>query len=132
VADEDDVKPVRDQPLCLAVDLGNERAGRIDIGEAALEGGRRNSLGHAVSGEHHRPVVGDFVELVDEHRAKLSQPLDDKAVVDDFVANVDRRAEPLERELDDLDGAIDAGAESARRRDQHLERGKRASHCAAM
>ena len=35
------------------------------------------------------------------------------AVVHDLVAHVDRRAERLQRALDDLDGAVDAGAETA-------------------
>jgi len=34
--------------------------------------------------------------------------------VDDFVAHVDRRAEFFQRALDDGDGAVDAGAETAR------------------
>ena len=71
--------------------------------------------------EHHRPVVGHLVELVDEHRAQLLQAVDDEAVVDDLVADIDRRAEPLERQLDDLDRAVDAGAETARRGDQDAE-----------
>ena len=64
---------------------------------------------------------GHLVELVDEHRAQVAQPVDDEAVVDDLVADIDRRAEPLERQLDDLDGAVDAGAEAARRRDQDAQ-----------
>ena len=35
MADEQDVAPVLDQPLGLAMDLGDQRAGRIDIGQAA-------------------------------------------------------------------------------------------------
>jgi hypothetical protein len=34
--------------------------------------------------------------------------------MDDLVAHIHRRAMPVERALDDLDGADDAGAESAR------------------
>ena len=71
--------------------------------------------------EDHRPVVGNLVELVDEHRAQLAQAIDDEAVVDDLVADIDRRAELLERQLDDLDRAVDAGAKSARRGDQDAE-----------
>ena len=71
--------------------------------------------------EDHRAVVGHLVELVDEHRAQLAQPVDDEAVVDDLVADIDRRAEPLERQLDDLDRAVDAGAEAARGGDQHVQ-----------
>ena len=73
--------------------------------------------------EHDGPVVRHLVELIDEHRAELSQPVDDEAVVDDFVADIDRRAEPLERQLDDLDRAVDARAKAARRRDQHSKGG---------
>ena len=82
--------------------------------------------------EDHRPVVGHFVELVDEHRAQLPQPVDDEAVVDDFVADIDRRAEPLERELDDLDRPVDPGAEAARGGDQDSEGGARFSIRKAM
>ncbi len=71
--------------------------------------------------EHHGPVVGNLVELVDEHRAQIAQAIDDEAIVDDLVADVDRRAELLERELDDLDRAVDSGAESARSGDQDFE-----------
>ena len=73
--------------------------------------------------EDHRPVVGHFVELVDEDRAEIAQPLDHEAIMDDLVADIDRRAESLERELDDLDRAIDAGAETARRGDQDAKKG---------
>ena len=72
--------------------------------------------------EDHRAVVGNLVELIDEHRAELAQPVDDEAVVDDFMAHIDGRAEPLERELDDLDRAVDAGTKAARRGDEDAQR----------
>jgi hypothetical protein len=84
-----------------------------------------------VSGEDDWPIVRDFVELVDEHRAHLPQAVDDEAVVDDFMADIDWRSEPLEREFDDLDCAVDSGAEAARRRDQDTK-GKAVGHAAAM
>src|SRR5438270_699394 len=110
MADEQDVASLLDQPLGLPVHLGNQRAGCIHVGQAARLGGRRHRLGHAVGREDHRPVVGDFVELVDEHRAERAQAVDDKTVVNDLVTHIDRRTEPLERELDDLDRAIDVTA----------------------
>src|SRR5687768_6795457 len=69
----------------------------------------------------HGPIVGDFVELVDEHRPLGRERVDHIAVVDDLVAHIDRGAEALERELDDLDGTVDPGAESARGRDEDME-----------
>jgi len=122
VADEQDVQPVRDQALGLTMDFRHQRARRVDISEPAVAGVGRDRLWDAVSGEHDRPVIRNFVELVDEDRAHLLQPVDDEAVVDDFVPYIDRRPEPLERELDDLDCAVDARAETARRGDEDFER----------
>ena len=123
VADEQDMAPVGDQPLGLAVDLGDQRTGRIDVGQPAALRLGRNRFRHAMGRKHHRPVVGNLVELVDEDRAHLAQAVDDEAVMDDLVAHIDGRSEPLERELDDLDRPVDARAEAARRRDQHFQRG---------
>ena len=72
MADEQDVASVLDQPLGLAVDLGDQRAGRVDEGQAAVLRGGRHRLGHAVGREDHRPVVRDFVQLVDENRAQFA------------------------------------------------------------
>ena len=77
-----------------------------------------------MGGEDHRLLgVRDLVELLDEDRALRLEVLDDVAVVDDLVADIDRRPEPLERQLHDLDGAIDAGAEAARRAEQDARGG---------
>ena len=57
---------------------------------------------------------GNFVELLDEHRAELLQPFDDVAIVHDLVAHIDRRAIFLQRQHDDLDRPVDAGAKAAR------------------
>ena len=76
-----------------------------------------------MGGEDHRHAVGHLVQLAHEHRALRLQAVDDELVVDDLVADIDRRAVALERQLDDADGAVDAGAEAARRRDQQGEGG---------
>ena len=114
MADEEDVAAFLDQALRLAMNLGDERAGRIDISQAAVLRRGRHRLRHAVGGEDDRTIVRHFVQLVDEDRAHALQPFDDEAVMDDLVADEDGRAEPLERQLDDLDRAVDAGAESSR------------------
>ena len=62
-------RPLLDQPLGLAMDLGDERAGGVEIVEAALLGLGRHRLGHAVGREDHRHAVGHLVQLGDEDRA---------------------------------------------------------------
>ena len=123
MADEQDVPPGRDQPLGLAVDLGDQRAGGVEIGESARGRFRRHRLGHAVRREHDRHAVGHLVQAFHEHRALRLERIDDIAIVDDLVPDIDRRAVFLDRQLDDANGAIDARAETARRGDQEIEGG---------
>ena len=58
---------------------------------------------------------GHVAQVVGEDRALAPQVLDHVAVVHDLVAHPDGRAVDLERHVDDVDGAVDAGAEAARR-----------------
>ncbi len=51
------------------------------------------------------------------------QAIDDVAVMDDLVADIDGGAVAFQRLFDDLDGAVDAGAEAARRGEIDFERG---------
>ena len=110
------------------MDLGDERARRVDRLQAAALGlgvdGRRDAVG----GEDGDGALGDrVVELVDEDRAALAQLGDDVLVVHDLLADVDRRAVQLERALDGLDGAVDAGAVAAGAGEQELLDGRRSS-----
>ena len=75
---------------------------------------------HAVGREHGGRALGDLGLGLDEDRAPLAQLLDDVLVVHDLLAHVDGRAVQLERVLHRLHGAVDAGAVSARRREQQL------------
>ena len=65
-------------------------------------------------GEDDAGALGHLVGLLDEDRAALGQRLDDELVVDDLLAHVDGRAVQLEGLFDDVDGAVHAGAVSAR------------------
>ena len=124
MADEEDVPAVLDQPLGLAVDLGDERAGRVEIVEAArlppwpappwARRARRRP-----PARRRAPRRAPATKI-----APLAlSAVDDELVVDDLVADIDRRAIALERQLDDADRAVDAGAKAARRRDQQGEGG---------
>ena len=119
MADErDDVARVR-IPARLGVHLRDERADGVDDTQAAcravLTDGRRD----AVRREHADLARRDVVLGVDEDRAQRLEPAHDVVVVDDLVPDVDRGPVRFEEPLDDLDGAIDAGAERPRRREQH-------------
>ena len=126
VADEHDRVALGGELDRLAVDLGDERAGRVDRPQAA------RSASACTAGETpwaEKTVIAPSgiasLELVDEDRAALRELLDDVLVVDDLLAHVDRRAVQLERALDGLHRAVDAGAVAARRGEQELLGGGR-------
>ena len=62
-------RPSREVPLRLHVDLGHQRAGGVEDDHLAVPRLVGHRLGHAVGGEHHRPVGRALVQLLDEHRA---------------------------------------------------------------
>ena len=64
--------------------------------------------------EDDRGAGRHLVKFFDEDRTLGLQVVDDEGVVHDFMAHIDRRAEFFQRAFDDGDGAVDAGAESAR------------------
>jgi hypothetical protein len=121
VADEHDRVALGSELDRLAVHLGDERAGRVDRAQPALQGVGMDRGRDAVSREDGHRALGDLVaELLDEHRAALGELLDNVLVVDDLLAHVDGSAVQLERLLDRLDGAVDAGAVAARSGEQEL------------
>jgi hypothetical protein len=90
VPDQQDVVVVVREPLRLVVHLRDQRTGRVDRLEVAsgrlLVHQRRDAMG----GEHDRPALGHFVELLDEDRATRLQVGDHVLVVHDLLAHVDR------------------------------------------
>ena len=69
---------------------------------------------NAVSAVNNTFAVRDFVFAIDEDCALTAEFVDHKTVVNDLFADIDRRTESFERDADDINGADDAGAESAR------------------
>ena len=53
----------------LDMDLGDERAGGVQIEHLAVLSVGRDRFGHPVSGEYHRPILRAFVQFFDENRA---------------------------------------------------------------
>jgi hypothetical protein len=115
MTDQQDVPAGAIVALGLAVHLADQRAGGVERDQVPPAGLDRHRLRHAMGGEHHGRAGRHLVQLVHEHRALGLQALDHVAVVHDLVAHIDGGAVALERALDDLDGALDAGAETARR-----------------
>ena len=120
VPDEHDRVSVGGELPRLDVDLGDQRAGRVDRVEGPLRGVRVDARCDAVGREHDGLAFGDLGLLVDEDRPAPLEALDHVLVVDDLLAHVDGRAVQLERVLDRRDRPIDARAVAARRRKQDL------------
>src|SRR5258708_18561117 len=106
MADQDDLAALIGVALPLAVDLGDQRAGRVDDGEAAVLGRRLDRAGDAVRAEDRDAAGRDLVELVDELGALGAQAFDDVAVVHRLVAGKDTR----------VGSSLSPPARSARRR----------------
>ena len=104
----------------LGVHLVHERARRVDDLQPARLGVRLHRRCDAVRGEDADLALGNLGLVLDEDRAELLEAAHDVLVVHDLVADVHGRPVLLEQALDDLDGAVDAGAERARRCEEHL------------
>ena len=118
VADEDDRVALLGELARLDVDLGHQRAGRVDRAQVARRGVRVHARGDAVGREDDQRALGDLGLLLDEDRPALGELLDHVLVVDDLLAHVDGRPVHVERLLDRLHGPVDAGAVAARRGEQ--------------
>jgi hypothetical protein len=101
-ADQHDLAAALVVDLGLAMDLGHQRAGGVEVEEVAALGFLGDRLRHAVGRENHRRLgVGDFGEFLDENRALGLEALDHVAVVHDLVTDIDRGAIALQRLLDE-------------------------------
>ena len=120
VADQDQNTPLRRVAFALAMDLGDERTGRIQNAQSIFLRFILDLPCDPVRTENGDRPGGHFRQVLDETRALRAQGLDDMAVVHDFMPDIDRRAKLCQRLLDDVNGPDDAGAEPARLRKHHL------------
>ena len=93
VADEHHVQPIPGVTGHLDMDFGDQRTGGIENGEPACLRVAANLLRHAMSGENAGCPRRDFVDLINENRPSLTQPVHDKPVVNHLVADINRCAE---------------------------------------
>ena len=96
------------------MDFGDQRAGGVKDFQATLSGFLMDTLGDAMGAEDHRGVIGDFGQLLDEHRSLLSQPIHNILIVHDLMAHIDRRFEQFQRSFHNSNGAVHTGAKTAR------------------
>ena len=113
VADQDDGVFLFGEADRFGVNLGDERAGGIDLDELAVGGLAANFRGNAMGGINHRAAGGDFFNRIDKNYALLNEAIDNVFVVDDFMVDVDRGALEFEDAFDTFDGHVDAGTEAA-------------------
>ena len=125
VPDEHDVHVALRHAHGLDVDLRHERAGGVDHAQAACVRALAHRGRHAMRAEDEERALRHVRRIVDEDRALGAQALHDVPVVDDLVAHVDRRVRSFSSASSTmLDGAVDAGAEAARMREQDIHGGE--------
>ena len=100
--------------LRLAVHLGDQRTGGVEIHQLPPLGILGHRFRHAMGRENDRILAWNFVQFLDEDGAFLFQRLHHMPVVDNLVAHIDRGAIAFQGALDDLNGAVDTGTESSR------------------
>src|SRR5262249_40590958 len=113
VTDEHDLTTPSIMNLSLAMDLGHQRAGRVDCEQITSRRLFRDSARDAVSGkDYRRVVIRNLAQLFDEERALGAQALDHVTVMHDLVTDIDRC--PVDREglFDRFNGAHDTRAET--------------------
>ena len=120
VADQHDRVPVGGVAARLDVHLRDERAGRVDRVQASRAAAFARTDGATPCAEKTTVAPsGTSRSSSTKIAPRRLEVAHDVGVVDDLLAHVDGWAVQLERPLDGLDGALDPGAEPARRREKH-------------
>ena len=96
------------------MDLGDQRAGRVNDPEAAAFAQLSNCGRDAMGGVDDALAVGDVVDFMNEDCAFFSQLIDYIAVVDDLTTNVDGSAKGVECDFHYINRAHHASAKAAR------------------
>src|SRR4051812_19911535 len=102
----------------LRMNLGDERADRIDDAQAAALAALADRRCDAVRGQDADLSGRDLLLVVDEDCPEQLEPADDMVVVNDLMPDVDRRAVLGEQPLDDLDRTVHPRAKRTRGRQE--------------
>ncbi len=110
----------------LVVDLGHQRADRVDHDPTVGPGRRHHLGGRAVGREHERSSGGHVLHVVDEHDPLGPELVDHVPVVDDLVVAVDGGLEDPHHPGQGLDGLLHPGTEPPRFGQEHSVHAHRA------
>ena len=124
VADVDDAVALPGAHLHLVVDLGDQRAHRVDDVRTTSTGGFDDSGRRPVRRQHDRHADRHVADVVDEHHPEPLEALDDESVVDDLVVAVHGSRERPDHPGQRLDRHLDAGTEPSRFGEQHRPHGR--------
>ena len=89
MADQHDLEAFFAISLPFPMDLGHQRAGRIDHRQIPFLPRFLDGIRYPVGAENRGGAPWDFVDVADENGAFFSQPIDDVLIVHDFVAHID-------------------------------------------
>ena len=120
MADQNDLAVLFGMILAFLVDLGDQRAGGVDNGQAAPFGFDLHRFGDTVGAENGHGAIGNVVHFLDENGTLGAQRLDHALVVNDFMAHVDRGAVKVQGSFHNLNGPFDTGAKSTRARKPNI------------
>jgi len=95
------------------VNFGHQWTGRIKDREAPAGGFLTHRLRHTMRAEDNNSARWNVRDFFDEHRALLSQVIDDEGVMHDLVSHIDGSAVQRDGALNDLYRTVDTGAEAA-------------------
>jgi len=102
------------------MDLGHQRAGRVDHAELAILGAIPFGGRDAVSAEDDALTLGDLVEALDKNRALFFERFEHEAVVHYLMAHIERTTVRAQCAAHGLDCTINASTKAARLRQDYL------------
>src|SRR3546814_3906234 len=95
MADEQDVPPLRHHLFGLAVNLGDKRAGGVQIFKTARRRGFRHRFLYAMRRKDDGEIVRNVVEMLEEDGSLCLQHIYHIAVMKDIVPDIDRKSTSL-------------------------------------
>ena len=114
MADQQDVAARAVPAFNLCMNLGDQRANRVDYPQRAALCGQSDRTGTAMGGQDRDSAFRHFIDFLNEDRTQTFQAGHNRLVVDNCPAHEYRCAVQFQRLLNRVDRPLDPGAEPAR------------------